>query len=344
MDICPKTKIFCAFYNWVNFFELCNSLITELFFKLQQAGIIMDKWKQEVQKHYKSAVDDYTRQYQPIYDEYPANQKRLDFMIKRLSALRPSTLLDCGCGEGSPIRSIAETGIEVWGFDFVPEMVEKAKSNLKPIGLSDRVWAGDITDLKSFKPSGIETPDTFEVCMAMGVFPHLTDEVHALKNMAAVTRNGGRIFVEFRNELFSLFTLNRYSYAFYKDNLMKTASLESEKPESSAEIHAITEKIKPFFSLDQPPVRSGSADAPGYDTILSKFHNPLNLSPLFKSVGLKIEDIFFYHYHAIPPMFEREHSHLFRDASLEMEQDPHDWRGYFMASAFVIEAVKTLDE
>jgi 2-polyprenyl-3-methyl-5-hydroxy-6-metoxy-1,4-benzoquinol methylase len=301
----------------------------------------MEEWKKEVQKHYKSAVDDYTRQYQPIYDEYPANQKRLDFMIKRLFALRPSTLLDCGCGEGSPIRSIAETGIEVWGFDFVPEMVEKAKINLHPKGLSGRVWAGDITDIKSFRPTDIDIPETFDVCMAMGVFPHLTDETNALKNMAAVTRNGGRVFVEFRNELFSLFTLNRYSYAFFLDNLMKTESLIAKKPGRAAEIHEITEKMKPFFRLDQPPVRSGSADAPGYDKILSKFHNPLDLSLLFNSAGLKIEDIYFYHFHATPPMFEREYPHLFREVSLEMEYDPHDWRGYFMASAFVIEAVKS---
>lgn len=304
----------------------------------------MEEWKKEVQKHYKSAVDDYTRQYQSGYYEYPANQKRLDFLIKRLSAIQPSTLLDCGCGEGSPIRSIADTGIDVWGFDFVPEMVEKAKINLQPKGLAGRVWVGDITDRMSFKPLGIESPDMFDVCMAMGVFPHITDEAQALKNMAAVTRNDGRIFVEFRNELFSLFTLNRYSYAFFKDKLIKIDSLESEIPGASAEIHEIEEKIKPFFCLDQPPVRSGSADAPGYDTILSKFHNPLNIFPLFEKADLEIEDIFFYHYHALPPMFECEYPRLFRDASLGMERDPHDWRGYFMASAFVIEAKKTSGE
>ena len=301
----------------------------------------MDEWKKEVQKHYKSEVDDYTRQYQPVYDHYPANQKRLDFMIKRLSAIQPSTLLDCGCGEGSPLWAIAEMGIDVWGFDFVPEMVERAKANLQPKRLSGRVWAGDITNRKSFQPSGMDIPEMFDVCMAMGVFPHLTDEVQALKNMAVVTRTGGRIFIEFRNELFSLFTLNRYSFTFLKDTLIKTDSLLAEKPGDAAEINEISEKIKPYFRLDLPPVRTGSADAPGYDTILSKFHNPLNLSPLFSAAGLKIEDIFFYHYHAIPPMFEHDHPRLFREASLMMEQDPHDWRGYFMASAFVIEARKT---
>jgi hypothetical protein len=110
---------------------------------------------------------------------------------------------------------------------------------------------------------------------------------------------------------------------------------------SDKELMQVSEKIKPFFRLDMPPVRIGSAEAPGYDTILSKFHNPLNIKPLFAAAGLKTEDIYFYHYHAIPPMFEKENPLLFREASLAMEDDPHDWRGYFMASAFVIEAVKT---
>jgi 2-polyprenyl-3-methyl-5-hydroxy-6-metoxy-1,4-benzoquinol methylase len=91
----------------------------------------MDEYKKNVQKHYKSEVDDYIRHYQPAYDKYPANQKRLDFLLRRLAALRPTTLLDCGCGEGSPISTIAEQGIDVWGFDFVPEMAERAKVNLK---------------------------------------------------------------------------------------------------------------------------------------------------------------------------------------------------------------------
>ena len=43
----------------------------------------------------------------------------------------------------------------------------------------------------------------------------------------------------------------------------------------------------------------------------------------------------FYHYHALPPMLEAAAPELFRRASVAME-DPRDWRGHFMASAFVL--------
>ena len=43
----------------------------------------------------------------------------------------------------------------------------------------------------------------------------------------------------------------------------------------------------------------------------------------------------FYHYHCLPPMFESAMPELFRRASLAME-NPEDWRGHFMASAFLV--------
>ena len=43
---------------------------------------------------------------------------------------------------------------------------------------------------------------------------------------------------------------------------------------------------------------------------------------------------------AVARLAARRFPALFRDLSLAMEADPSDWRGYFMASAFVVEAVK----
>jgi len=42
----------------------------------------------------------------------------------------------------------------------------------------------------------------------------------------------------------------------------------------------------------------------------------------------------------LPPFFQNLDPKLFRELSLKME-NPHDWRGYLLASAFVIEATKT---
>ena len=233
---------------------------------------------------------------------------------------------------------ILDTGVQVWGFDLAPQMVKKAKAQLESRGLKNRVWSGDISEDSAFRPAGMDTPEEFDVCIAMGVFPHLEDEVGALKNMTAATRPGGRVLVEFRNELFSLYTLNRYSYEFLFNRLIRPDELKIKHPEYESQVEEVGSKLEEFFRLDQPPVRRGAEGSPGYDEILSKFHNPLEIADSFVKAGLRVIGIHFYHYHAIPPLFEEDYPQLFRILSLEMEANPSDWRGYFMSSAFVVEA------
>ena len=293
-----------------------------------------------VRRHYAAAVQDYSDEYSPAYRGYPANQKRLEIVLARLAELRAKTLLDCGCGEGTPMRRIHEAGVQVWGFDFVPAMVAQARANLEGAGLRDRVWQGDVAQASSFRPDGIDVPASYDVCIAMGVFPHVENEVGALKNMAAVTAPGGRVLVEFRNELFSLFTLNRYSYRFFTDALMQLDRRKAAHPELRAALDRLSEELARPFALDLPPTRTGTSDAPGYDEIVSNFHNPFELDSLFEMADLRVVAKHFYHYHAVPPMFESSFPELFRTLSLEMERDPSDWRGHFMASAFVVEAVR----
>lgn len=309
---------------------------------LPSSGGQMENSKHDVGQFYKSAADNYSDQYHPSYKKYPANLKRLELLLARFQDIKAKSLLDCGCGEATPISRIYDTGIEVWGFDYAPEMVERAKANLESTGLSNRVWQGDITKASSFRPVGINLPEKFDVCLALGVLPHLTTEedVHALRNMAAVIRQGGRIFVECRNELFGLFTLNRYSYALFCDKLIGVKQLQNKHPQYSSQLEEVSTELQKFFRLDVPPIRRGTASAPGYDAILSKFHNPFEVGDLFAKAALRIRHIHFYHYHAIPPLFEKKDPELFRKLSLEMEGNSLDWRGYFMASAFVVEAVK----
>jgi hypothetical protein len=89
------------------------------------------------------------------------------------------------------------------------------------------------------------------------------------------------------------------------------------------------------FRLDLPPVRQGKVGEPGYDQVLSRSHNPLILKEQFVGAGFADVRLLFYHYHCLPPMFEAQMPELFRRQSLALE-DPHDWRGYFMASAFLV--------
>lgn len=286
-----------------------------------------------VHEYYQSTVDHYADQYSPSYLGYPANLKRLDTLVRRARELKIKTLLDCGCGEGTPISRLHEdAGVDVWGFDFSDKMARASRAKLEAKGLPGRVWTGDITQASSFSPADIKRPAAFDASLAAGVFPHLTEDQQAiaLRNMASAVRAGGRVFVEFRNELFALFTLNRYSHELFAEKLIPRPAAE----EAGAE-------LKKFFRTDLPVDRPSPAGAPSsIDGILCKFKNPFECPALFKAAGLRIEAFHFYHFHALPPMMEQQFPRLFRAASLEMEKDPNDWRGHFMASAFVVESCK----
>lgn len=89
------------------------------------------------------------------------------------------------------------------------------------------------------------------------------------------------------------------------------------------------------FRLDLPPLRRGTQQKPGYDEILSRTHNPFVLREQMAAAGFRDVKVLFYHFHALPPMLERLLPETFRAQSMAME-NPHDWRGYFMASAFLL--------
>ena len=75
------------------------------------------------------------------------------------------------------------------------------------------------------------------------------------------------------------------------------------------------------------------------DEVLSRTHNPFELQARFARAGFVDVKAHFYHYHCLPPMFEQAAPELFRQASIAME-DPADWRGHFMASAFFVTGIR----
>lgn len=247
------------------------------------------------------------------------------------------TLLDAGCGPASMLRELPER--DRYGFDLTPGMVAEARRVLARQGLpGERVWEGDVLDPAAFRaPAG--GPAAFDAALCVGVLPHIPAEADAtlLRNLVSAVRPGGLVIVEARNALFSLFTLNRYSRDFFRDELMGARALleRTESPEERAALEAALLEFDARFRLDLPPVRTGKADEPGYDEVLSRTHIPFELTELARSAGLVEPRALFYHYHALPPMLARAVPALFRRESLARE-NPTDWRGHVLASAFLV--------
>lgn len=246
-------------------------------------------------------------------------------------------VLDAGCGPASLLRDLDRPGRRLYGFDLTPEMVEAGRAALGAIDHPPgRVWTGSVTDRDAFRCPD-EPSARFDAAVCCGVLPHVAQEDDRLVvgHLRDAVTPGGTVIVEARNALFALFTLNRYSWEFFRDRLIDEAALRAaaEDDEREALENALGELVD-LFHTEEPPVRHGTEGEPGYDQVRSRTHDPLALADTLREEGLLDVRILHYHFHALPPMLAKRAPALARRASLAME-DPTDRRGLFMASAFL---------
>ncbi|NDC79537.1 MAG: class I SAM-dependent methyltransferase [Chitinophagia bacterium] len=251
---------------------------------------------------------------------YPANHFAFQPLLNVLHDQGASTMLEVGIGHGNAIQFFHAAGLDIWGVEIDQDLVAKSKATMERWGLpADRVVWGDIEDAMSL--SGIRRAGPFDAVLAMGVLPHVTYDLVALQNMRTLVAPGGRIFVECRNKLFSLFTFNRYTYEFIMDDLL------ADVPE---DLRAKTsEFLQTRVDAEVPPRPTGHAP---------RFHNPLDVDRIFIEAGFTDVVIRPFHYHASLPRFESSLGAAFREASIALENEPSGWRGLFLCSAFVVEA------
>lgn len=295
------------------------------------------KVEEEVKSCYSKWAEDYFASYYADPKAYPP--VHLEIVRKLLVATRARTVLDAGCGPASMLSGLLDLGLDLYGFDLTPEMVQVARKVMERAGLpTDRIWEGSVADRTHFQREGI-TPAGFDAALCMGVFPHLSEvtENLALANLHSALKPGGLVAVEARNQLFALFTLNRYSFDFFCSELVRIEQLRKQVSDVAA-LETSVETMKQRFRMELPPIRRGKADEPGYDQVLSRTHNPFLLKQKVEDAGFSDVEVLFYHYHCLPPMFESAMPEDFRKQSVAME-DPRDWRGYFMASAFVVTGI-----
>jgi len=294
--------------------------------------------KEPVSNYYEAVANDYHKQYDSarLYDistAYPANYFRLKLLLKSFAGKGIKRAIEIGVGEGTPLVTLGKSGVDVWGLDITPEMVKKSKENMQKHGMNpDQILLGDIQDSVTYAHSIKE--GQFDGLVAMGVMPHVENDEKVLENMASLVRPGGSVFVEFRNKLFSMFTFNRYTVDFIINDLLKDVN-KGVKDE-------VARDLESRLRMDMPPVRNNveDTDAPGYDAILSKFHNPFEVIELFERHKFKNTKLLWYHFHPGMPYLTERNSKLFREEAILLENEPSNWRGFFLCSAFVVEAVK----
>jgi 2-polyprenyl-3-methyl-5-hydroxy-6-metoxy-1,4-benzoquinol methylase len=294
--------------------------------------------KKSVVSHYNAVAKEYHKQYNrenlhDIKTKYPANYFRLQMLLNSFINKGIRRVIEVGVGEGTPLTTLGRAGIDIWGFDISHEMVKKSQQKMNENNMDpEKIFWGDIQDPTTYAHAMRD--GRFDGLMAMGVMPHIENDDMVLENISTMVRPGGTVFIEFRNQLFSLFTFNRHTKEFILDELLEGVDDNLKG--------VVAKDLNSRLRVEDPPLRNtlDNSNSPGYDAILSRFHNPFEVIDLFKKHNFHDIKLRWYHYHPAMPYLENTNPMLFREEAIRLEHESSNWRGFFLCSAFVVEAVK----
>lgn len=291
--------------------------------------------KARIRAFYNHAKDTYDVTYDRRGPVYPANLFRMKLAIRLLAQVKARDVLDVGCGTGLVSAAMIKKGVRVWGVDFAEHALAIARERVARLGYPvDRFRLGDVERLPY-------RPGSFDAVVALGVFPHLDDERVALRQIRRVLKPGGHLVVEFRNDLFDLFTFNSYTLEFIRDRLWRGSLLPPAVVGRALRVlgHVLRASASRHNGRGNGP--RIHREESKFSALRAKWANPLTIDALFRATGFVVSSTSYYHYHALPPALERLAPGAFRRASMRLERNPNDWRGTFMASAFLVCARKS---
>ena len=272
-----------------------------------------------------SPVKEYSEMYKKLRLDirYPQNVKREEIFVNLLKKHKPKKIVDAGCGTGMPLIDIKKRGFNIIGYDKAKNMILEAQKNLKKNKLpSDLVFYDDFENPKKIKNSSVDC------ILGMGAFYYSKNVNKTLLNQKKKLKKNGRLIFSLRNRLFDFVTLNNYTKKFL-DEIYEVKSLKKgwKKKYDYLTKNFSDRKKNRFKNIDEKCI---------YNHIP---HNPITITDEMAKLGLAVQGIYFYHFHALPPVFENYDEKYYRKISWKIE-NPLDWRGFFLASAFVIDCKK----
>jgi SAM-dependent methyltransferase len=266
--------------------------------------------------------------------KYPAELKRLNIIISLLKKHKPKKIVDAGCAAGIPLIKLKKLGFNITGYDRSKPMVNEAKKNLERYNLSTNLISeGNFENPKNQKDNSVDC------ILGLGTFYYSKNIKKTISLQAKKLKRNGRLIFSLRNQLFDIATMNDYSVNFFS-KLYKITKYKKD----------IQVKFRNYFSSYNTRNKLNLRNMSNKDVfsktnideknVFSKTHNPLNIEKdLLDKTNLSLQGIYFYHFHFLPPAFENNFPVKFRRESWKIE-NPTDWRGFFLASGFVVDCIK----
>ncbi|MGO5065108.1 methyltransferase domain-containing protein [Clostridium sp. LCP25S3_F8] len=221
-------------------------------------------------------------------------------------------VFDFGCGNAVMFKEFLDRGAQITGVDISKEMIKDAHIFLESLGY-DKIFAnvGDVSKLKSIPT------ESLDAILSFNVIAYLTDEEERIfyKEAARVIRPGGSLIVTHSNELFDMFTFNKFTLDFFYKNFKINN-------EDLKKLQDILEKTK---------------DMPTDKITYNIRENPLNYYLKLRNYGFIETRQEFINFHSAPPLIlgsERKYIN-----TLDFEEKDR-WKLFFQCSTFASVSVK----
>lgn len=148
---------------------------------------------------------------QGIEGSYHRNRLRMVEALLRSQTFQGKACLDFGCGDGVFAEHLLSDGATVMGVDVDSVMVAAASKRLATRWPSIKLAEGGVEQLK-YLPDG-----AFDYLFALNVLAYLNaeEEVTFYREAARLVKPGGGLVITHSNELFDMFTFNRYTVNFF---------------------------------------------------------------------------------------------------------------------------------
>lgn len=245
----------------------------------------------------------------------PYHAHRLEVVLRMLDTIEVAGrfCVDVGCGEGVLLEKLAGRGARVFGFDLVDKFVASAARRLEGAGLEARVTQGGVDALACLDSGEVG------VLLAINVLHYFEDAEEELFYAEAhrVLEPGGELLVVHSNELFDLYTLNRYTVEFHARHF-------------GADPHA----LQTLLSHPGEPQR----------TTFNIRENPLTYAHKLAARGFEEVQQEFVNLHPAPPLLldpALQRDVNAREYPSTLDWDALDrWKLLFMCSMFLSRAVR----
>lgn len=114
---------------------------------------------------------------------------RKEYTYKIIHELKPTTVLDFGCGDGEICVQLALLGYQTTGFDLSPEYIERAKERARLDGVTDKAsfFVADGSDVTI-------GDKTFDMVLVQLVLHHV-DIALCLENVRKHVKPGGSVII-----------------------------------------------------------------------------------------------------------------------------------------------------